>query len=58
LVPPFEAAVQAHIAYWRLDRKLGTASRYTTDKNCLLPTPGDQLLFLLVYLKTYPFQVV
>jgi hypothetical protein len=58
LVPPFEAAFQAHMAGWRLDGKLRTARRYTTYKNCPLPTPEDRLLFILVYLKTYPLQVV
>jgi hypothetical protein len=58
LVPPFEAAFQAHMAEWRLDGKPRTARRYTTYQNCPLPTPEDRLLFLLVYLKTYPLQVV
>jgi Helix-turn-helix of DDE superfamily endonuclease len=58
LVPPFEAAFQAHMAHWRLDGKPRTVRRYTTYKNCPLPTPEDRLLFLLVYLKTYPLQVV
>jgi hypothetical protein len=58
LVPPFEAAFQRHMAHWRLDGKLRTARRYTTYQNCPLPTPEDRLLFLLVYLKTYPLQVV
>ena len=58
LVPPFEAAFQAHMAHWRLDGKPRTARRYTTYQNCPLPTPADRLLFLLVYLKTYPLQVV
>jgi hypothetical protein len=58
LVPPFEAAFQAHMAHWRLDGQPRTARRYTTYKNCPLPTPEDRLLFLLVYLKTYPLQVV
>jgi hypothetical protein len=58
LVPPFEAAFQAHMAEWRLDGRPRTARRYTTDTNCPLPTPEDRLLFLLVYLKTYPLQVV
>ena len=57
-VPPFEAAFQAHIARWRLHGKPRTASRYTTYQNCPLPTPEDRLLFLLVYLQTYPLQVV
>src|ERR671923_2662425 len=58
LVPPFEAAFQAHMARWRLDGKPRTARRYTTDTNSPLPTPEDRLLFILVYLKTYPLQVV
>src|SRR5262245_38264552 len=58
LVPPFEAAFQAHMALWRLDGKRRTARRYTTYQNCPLPTSEDRLLFILIYLKTYPLQVV
>jgi hypothetical protein len=58
VVPPFAAAFQAHMAAWRLDGQPRTARRYTTYQNCPLPTPEDRLLFLLVYLKTYPLQVV
>jgi hypothetical protein len=58
LVPPFEAAFQAHMAHWRLDGKPRTARRYATYQNCPLPTPEDRLLFILVYVKTYPLQVV
>ena len=58
LVPPFEAAFEAHMADWRLDGRPRTARRYTTYTNCPLPTPEDRLLFILVYLKTYPLQVV
>src|ERR671923_451558 len=58
LVPPFEAAFQAHMADWRLDGQPRTARRYTTYRNCPLPTPEDRLLFILVYLKTYALQVV
>ncbi len=58
LVPPFEAAFQAHMAHWRLDGRPRTARRYTTYQNCPLPMPEDRLLFILVYLKTYPLQVV
>lgn len=57
LVPPFEQAFQAHMAEWRLDGKPRTARRFTTYKNCPLPTPEDRLLFILVYLKTNPLQV-
>jgi hypothetical protein len=58
LVPPFEAAFQAHMAVWRLDGKPRTARQFTVYKNCPLPTPEDRLFFMLVYLKTYALQVV
>jgi Helix-turn-helix of DDE superfamily endonuclease len=58
LVPPFEAAFQAHMAQWRLDGRPRTARRYPTYTNCPLPTPEDRLLFILVYLKTYALHVV
>ncbi len=58
LVPPFEAAFQAHMAAWRLDGKPRTARRFTVYENCPLPTPEDRLFFLLTYLKTYSLQVV
>ena len=58
LVLPFEAAFQAHMAPWRLAGQPRTARRDTTYQNCPLPTPADRLLGLLVYLKTYPRQVV
>jgi Helix-turn-helix of DDE superfamily endonuclease len=58
LVPPFEAAFQAHITQWRFDGLPRTARRYTTDQNCPLPTPEDRLLLILTYLNTYPLQVV
>ena len=58
LVPPVEAAFQDQMAHWRLDGKPRTARRYTTYTNCPLPTPEDRLLFILVYLKTYPLHVV
>jgi hypothetical protein len=58
LVPPFEAAFQAHMAMWRLDGKPRTARQFSVYKNCPLPTPEDRLFFLLTYLKTYSIQVV
>jgi hypothetical protein len=58
LVPSFEAAFQAPMAAWRLDGQPRTARRYTTYQNCPLPTPEDRLLCILVYLQTYPLQVV
>jgi len=58
LVPPFEAAFQAHMAPWRLDGKPRTARQFSVYKNCPLPTPEDRLFFILTYLKTYSLQVV
>jgi hypothetical protein len=58
LVSPFEAAFQAYMAEWRLDGQPRTSRRYTTYQNCPLPMSEDRLLFILVYLKTYPLQVV
>src|SRR3989449_5217703 len=58
LVPPFEAAFQAHMAAGRLDGKPRTARQFAVYKNCPLPTPEDRLFFILVYLKTYALQVV
>src|SRR5438094_4537759 len=58
LVPPFEAAFQAHMAAWRLDGKPRTARQFSVYKNCPLPTPEDRLFFLLTSLKTYSLQVV
>jgi hypothetical protein len=58
LVPPFEAAFQAHMSAWRLDGKPRTARQFSVYKNCPLPTPEDRLFFILVYLKTYALQVV
>jgi hypothetical protein len=58
LVSPFEAAFQAQMAQWRLDGRPRTARGYTTYQNYPLPTLEDRLLFILVYLKTYPLQVV
>jgi hypothetical protein len=58
LIPPFEAAFQAHLAVWRLDGKPRTTRRFTVYKNCPLPTPEDRLFFILTYLKTYALQVV
>src|SRR5262245_21343877 len=58
LVAPFAAAFQAHMGHWRLDGRPRTARQSTTYKNCPLPTPEDRLLFILIYLKTYPLHVV
>src|SRR5262249_11465256 len=58
LVPPFEAAFQAHMAAWCLDGKPRTARRFSVYQNCPLPPPEDRLLFILAYVKTYSLQVV
>src|SRR5712671_2081940 len=58
LVPPFEAAFQAHMAAWRLDGKPRTARQFAVYQNCPLPTPEDRLFFILAYVKTYALQVV
>src|SRR6266403_4833711 len=58
LLPPFEAAFQAHMATWCLDGKPRTARQFAVYQNCPLPTPEDRLLFILAYVKTYSLQVV
>jgi hypothetical protein len=58
LVPPFEAAFQAHMAAWCLDGKPRTARQFSVYKNCPLPTPEERLFFILAYVKTYALQVV
>jgi Helix-turn-helix of DDE superfamily endonuclease len=58
LIPSFEAALQAHMAMWRLDGPPRIARQFAVSKNCPLPTPEDRLFFLLTYLKTYALQVV
>src|SRR2546430_17383437 len=58
LVPPFEAAFQAHMAAWRLDGKPRTVRQFAVEKNCPLPTPEDRLFFILASVKTSALQVV
>src|SRR2546429_9473351 len=58
LIPPFEAAFQAHMAVWRFDGTPRTARRVTVYKNCPFPTPEDRLFFLLTDLKTPTLPVV
>src|SRR3989441_11373623 len=57
LIPPFEAAFQAHMAAWRLDGTPRTARRFSVYQNWSLPTPEDRLVFILVSLKTSALQV-
>jgi hypothetical protein len=58
LVPPCEAAFQAHMAVWRLDGKPRTARRFTVYEHCPLPSPEHRLLFSLASVKTYSLQVI
>src|SRR5882757_6319244 len=53
LIPPFEAAFQAHMAVWCLDGTARTARRFSIYQTCPLAAPEDRLFFLLTYLKTY-----
>jgi hypothetical protein len=53
LVGPFEAAFLDYLGDWTLHGRRRLARRYTTYKNCPLPTPEDRLLFILVYLKQH-----
>jgi len=46
------------MADWTLHGRHRQARRYTTDKNGPLPTPEDRLLFILVYLKQNPTQLL
>ncbi len=43
---------------FRLDGKPRVGREYQTYSNCPLPTPEDRLLFILVYLKNNPLQVI
>jgi hypothetical protein len=58
LIPPFEAAFQAHMTQWCLDGTPRTNRRFSVYRTCPLATPEDRLFFLLTYLKTYTLQVV
>lgn len=58
LVSPFEEAFLGYMADWTLHGRRRLARRYTTYKNCPLPTPEDRLLFILIYLKQNPTQLL
>lgn len=58
LVPAFEEAFQERMKGWCLDGKKRTGRKYQTYTNCPLPTSEDRLLFILVYLKNNPLQVL
>jgi Helix-turn-helix of DDE superfamily endonuclease len=58
LVLAFEAAFLDYMADWTLHGRRRQARRYTTYQNCPLPTPEDRLLFILIYLKQHPTQLL
>src|SRR3954471_10597999 len=58
LVTPFDAALQAHMAAWRLDGKPRTARRVTVYRTCPLATREDRLVLGVTDLKTCAVQVV
>jgi hypothetical protein len=58
LVPAFEAAFLDYMATWTLHERRRQARRSTTYQNYPLPTPEDRLLFILVYLKQNPTQLL
>ena len=58
LVPPFETAFLGDMAEWTVHGRRRPSRRYTTYQNCPLPTPEDRLLFILVYLKQNPTQLL
>ena len=58
LVPVFEKEFRERMKKFRLDGKQRAGREYQTYSNCPLPTPEDRLLFILVYLKNNPLQVM
>lgn len=58
LVPLVQTAFLDHMARWTLEGKPRTGRRYSQYASCPLPTPEDRLLFVLMYLKAAPLQLV
>jgi len=58
LVPSLQIAFLDHMSKWTLEGKPRTGRRYSQYANCPLPTPKDRLLFVLMYLKAAPLQLV
>lgn len=58
LLPVFEEKFRERMKYFRLDGKPRVGREYQTYVNCPLPTPEDRLLFILVYMKNNPLQVL
>jgi hypothetical protein len=58
LLPVFEKEFRERMRKICLDGKPRVGRAYRTYANCPLPTPEDRLLFILVYLKNNPLQVM
>jgi hypothetical protein len=58
LVLSVQSAFLDHMSKWTLEGKPRTGRRYSQYTNCPLPTPEDRLLFVLMYLKAAPLQLV
>ena len=58
LVPHFETAFLQYMAAWTFHGRRRQSRRYTTSKNCPLPTAADRLLFILAYLKQHTLQTL
>ena len=58
LLPVFEKEFRERMKNFCLDGKPRVGRGYRTYSNCPLPTPEDRLLFILVYLKNNPLQVM
>lgn len=58
LLPVFEKEFRERMKHICLDGKPRVGRGYRTYSNCPLPTPEDRLLFILVYLKNNPLQVM
>jgi hypothetical protein len=58
LFPPFETTFQTDMAEWRLDEQPRTARRGPEGPELPLPAPEERLLWILIYPKTPPLQVV
>jgi hypothetical protein len=57
-VPSVQSAFLDHMAKWTLEGKPRTGRRYSQYAHCPLPTPEDRLLFVLMYLKAAPLQLL
>jgi hypothetical protein len=58
LLPYFRVCFSTYVTQYTLEGKRRQQRRYTEYQNSPLPTIADKLLFILMYLKTYPLQAV